>query len=238
MARPPAPGSSRKPHPIGARREPHPFAGPCGLPPAVVTPRSISVGPRPSLPAGGAATPRPPSCSSSDSNRSGGGRMAGGLSAPQARRGSGRAPAQARGPRRRSRCRGGHGVRRARLFPSGGGRESRSAAAPGPPHPPRSLARGSLPSAGDFPRRSQPPPLATLLGTASRTSSIRSAPRGPGRASAEAEPRPTEACLGLHRGGAEMEPLQMPTFGALAALWKRPRSTPGQRGPRAQLGAP
>lgn len=42
VARPPAPGSSQNPHPIGARREPHPFAAPRGLPPAVATPRSVS----------------------------------------------------------------------------------------------------------------------------------------------------------------------------------------------------
>lgn len=224
---PPDRGSPRTPPIRGALRTPTR----CG---------DASVGPRPRLPAGGAATPRPPSSSSSDSNRSGGGRMAGGLSAPQARRGSGRAPAQARGPRRRSRCRcGGHGVRRARLFPSGGGRESRSAAAPGTLHPSRRPAR-RLPAH----RRGLSPALpATSPGNApgNRVPNFLD-PQRPARS----RPGLCGGRAGPHRGGSgpgteegrRWNPSRCPPSGSLRRFG-RDRATPkAQRGPRAQLGAP
>lgn len=184
--------------------------------------------PRPSLPAGGAARPRPPSCSSSGSNRSGGGRMAGGLSAPQARRGSGRAPAQARGPRSRSRCRrGGHGLRRARLFPSGGG----SAAGAGSPAPPR---RPAPPAPAPRPAAPCPPP-GTFPGASSHLPWRRSweprpeLPRSAAPSAAQAGPHGGRA--GPHGGGPGPGPgteqgrrWKRPPD---AALRERPRNTQG-----------
>lgn len=57
-----------------------------------------------------------------------------------------------------------------------------------------------------------------------RSAAPRAVQAGPLRRPSRAPPRRAWA---WHRGGAEMEPLQMPTFGELAAPRKRPRNTQG-----------